>query len=258
MFKELLQEFTNHQVQDAKFDVDTIVIQNYKLKPGLYFRLRENNEIDCYFVKKSIAPDNDPLVEWFKEADFVSTLIEMNKPIDPKKQIHSNNIYTLFCKHDVFIANRDINSDLIEHINRYFEALPKTKDKKSAEILATAGYKSLSTEIIEECKTKFLNSLDCIKDMIILYDIKDNSYVKLFLDVPIEKYQYESGRYLLPRIFNSNNYNIKIDEQVIGLSNANMGMNAKKPYLEHKTTNLRCPTGLLQRMVFCCINFSYG
>ena len=39
-----------------------------------------------FYRKKSEASESDPLLEWFKRADFYSSLIEMNKPIDPKNK----------------------------------------------------------------------------------------------------------------------------------------------------------------------------
>ncbi|ACV63758.1 hypothetical protein Dtox_3005 [Desulfofarcimen acetoxidans DSM 771] len=241
MLKELLHEFTDHQSQYPEFDADSMVVQNYRLKPGLYLRLNKDSGMEEFYVtKKMVLPENDPLFEWFKQADFASSLIEMNKPVDPKKKIHSNNLYTLFCKHDTFGVGA-VNPELKEHIDRYFNALLGTRDKESAEILKAAGYEPLQDKTVEKSKALFLSSLKTVEERINHYNIKDNCYIKLFLDKNLEDYIYESGRYLLPKIFNDNKYNKKINGQVLGLSNANMGMNAKKPYLEHKTTEFKVP-----------------
>lgn len=39
----------------------------------------------------------------------------------------------------------------------------------------------------------------------------------------------------MSKIFNKNDYNIDINEQTYGLSNDNLALNSKKPYMEHKT-----------------------
>lgn len=52
MLKELLNEFTSHQTQYPEFDVDTMVVQNYRLKPGLYIRLNEYGGMDEFYVTK--------------------------------------------------------------------------------------------------------------------------------------------------------------------------------------------------------------
>ncbi len=260
MLKELLNEFTGHQAQYPEFDADTMVVQNYRLKPGLYIRLNEDGGMDEFYVtKKMVWPENHSVLEWFKQADFAGSLIEMNKPVDPKKKIHSNNMFTLFCKHDTFGVG-SVQSDLRGHIDRYFNALLTARDKESAEILKTAGYAPLQAETVGKCKARFLAVLEAVEERIIWHNIKDNCYIKLFLDADLNDYIYESGRYLLPKIFNSNSYNIEINGQMLGLSNTNMGMNAKKPYLEHKTTAFKVPyritagEGVLLRKLFLWLN----
>lgn len=241
MLQDLLHEFTDHQRQYPEFDVDTMVIQNYRLKPGLYLRLNEDGKMDEFYVtKKTVLPENDPLVEWLKRTDFASSLIEMNKSIDKKKQIHSNNLFAVFCKNDTFWKG-GVNPEVKDHIDRYFNTLLEPSDKKSTEILKTAGYDPLQPEIVEKNKKRFLAALETVGDRIKHHNIKENCYIKIFLHVDLDAYFYESGRYLLPKIFNNNNYNIKIDGKVLGLSNTNMGMNDKKPYLEHKTTSYKVP-----------------
>lgn len=259
MLKDMLNEFISHQTQYPEFDPDTLVVQNYRLKPGLYLRLNDDGSIDeFYLTKKTVLPENDPLLDWFKQADFAGSLIEMNKPVDPKKQIHSNNLFTLFGKRDTFLHKDELHPQLEEHIERYFNALRNTRDKESADILAAAGYEPLPPEAVERSKRRFLAFLPEVRERIKQKELKenDNCYIKLFLAASLDDYSYESGRYLLPKIFNSNSYNLKINGQVLGLSNANMGMNAKKPYLEHKTTPFKVPyritaeEGVLLRKLF--------
>ena len=45
-------------------------------------------------------------------------------------------------------------------------------------------------------------------------------------------------RYLLPNIYNNNDYNVQIKDTVLGLPDNNLGMNAKKPYLAAKTKKI--------------------
>ncbi|KLU60524.1 hypothetical protein CEB3_c33750 [Peptococcaceae bacterium CEB3] len=261
MLEELLSEFGDHQVQYPEFDPDTMVLTNYHLKPGLYVRLNEDgSKEEIYIGKKTEPPENTPLVDWFKQADFASSLIEMNKPVDPKKQIHSCNYLSLFCKRDTFWQDGNVHPKLPEHIERYFAALSAVKDKESARILATAGYGPLKEEQVAAGKERFLASLAEVGELVKAYNIKDNSYVKLFLNASLETYIYESGRYLLPRIFNNNKYNVEVGGNVFGLSNTDMGMNAKKPYLEHKTTQFEVPyritaeEAVLLRKLFLWLN----
>lgn len=241
MLKDLLNEFTEHKSQYPEFDINTMVLENYVLKTGLYIRINNDNSIDeLYVTKKTEIPINDDLVEWFKKNDFYSSLIEMNKTVDPKKQIHSNNIYSLFCKIEVFIQNGKENPVLREHVDRYFNALTIFKDE-SKKILTAAGYKPLLKETVQSNRDRLTGSFDEVIKRIKQHDIRENCYIKLFLNVREEFYMHESGRYLLPKIFNNNKYNVSIEGNVLGLSNTDMGMNEKKPYLEHKTTPFKVP-----------------
>ncbi len=58
-------------------------------------------------------------------------------------------------------------------------------------------------------------------------------YCKLFFvweneDKTRAVYQQEGLRYLLPNLYNSNDFNRKQDGKILGLPNNNMGMNSKK------------------------------
>ena len=66
-------------------------------------------------------------------------------------------------------------------------------------------------------------------------DISGKDYLKIFFDYPIEEYLKENKRYLIPNIYNKNDFNINVGDKIYGLPNDNMGLNAKKPYLENKT-----------------------
>ena len=98
-----------------------------------------------------------------------------------------------------------------------------------------------STEKFEFCKDFLVNNFECIFQEV--EKCKDNFifYVKVFFDFDFEIYQRESKRYMYHKIFNSDKYNIDVDSKSYGLSNFNMGLNSKKPYLEHKTMRRKTP-----------------
>ncbi len=242
MLRDILNEFMNHVKQYPEFNCDSLVLENYVLKPGLYVRLNNDGRMDdMYVTKKALLPDNDNLLSWFKKADFDSSLVEMNKPVDPKKQIHSNNIFSIFCKHQVFAMEGKVHPNLKDSIHRYFNAFLVPRDKESNNILTDAGYIPLREDKVRANEEYFIKSLDAVVERIKSLGIKENCYIKLFLNEGENEYAYENGRYLLPKIFNSNSCNVNIAGRVFGLSNSDMGMNSKKPYLEHKTTPFKVP-----------------
>jgi len=219
---------------------DRMVLDSYTLPSGLYIRLHTDDRgADELLVDKN-TPHSGELYNWFKTVDFYSRLIEMNKPVDPKKKIHSNNIYSIFFKRDTLLLEGKLSPTFRESIIRYYDAfLNVNKDHK--ELLDSFELRDVDKEILQKNKERILSLTEWLAERVLSYNLKSNIYIKVFFNVNIEKYKEESTRYLIPRIFNNNNYNITFNGSIYGLSNTNMGLNAKKPYLEHKTTNYKVP-----------------
>jgi len=221
---------------------ERMAIDSYIPRPGLYIRLyTDGREADTLLINDDVLRSGE-LYNWFKMADYYSQLIEMNKPVDSKKQIHSNNIYSVYIKHDKLIENKKISSKFEENIERYYTVLENPeKDKKQESLFEHYYIPEINKETIHRNKGMILSLPNWLVDKVLSYDLKPNTYIKIFFDADIEEYKQESMRYLIPKIFNNNEYNIEADGTIYGLSNYNMGLNAKKPYLEHKTTNFRVP-----------------
>lgn len=241
MLEDLLYQFQHHEVDGHVVDIDTMVLGSYSLKSGMYIRLKNDGSMDQLYVDKKGVCDNEKFLPWFQKMDFASCLIEMNKPVDPKKRIHSNNIFTVFCKYETFFLADKISPAIFSDIERYYHEFNTFKDDKAKEILLSAGYFVLEESTISACKERMLDSLTDVAALLLKRSIKENCYIKIFLDESEEAYYSEGARYLLPKIFNCNTYNIEYFGKVLGLSNTNMGMNSKKPYLEHKTTAFKVP-----------------
>ncbi|GMQ61780.1 hypothetical protein [Vallitalea maricola] len=242
----MLQELVSLFEKAYKVKGDSLILDSYKLKTGVYIRINKEGKIEQQKIYDKKNENNHyDTYQWFCKRDYLSDLLDMNKPIDPKKKIHSNNYMTLFFKKDIVIGDKKINySKLEERILEYYDILSDPqkkykKDKKSLDL-----YNSITEPINEEnltwCKEYVLKNLPNIISSLGKMDF--NNYVKIFFDLPIEDYEIESKRYLVPNLFNSNKYNKVIDNDIYGLTNNNMGLNAKKPYLEHKTmvNNLPC------------------
>ena len=60
----------------------------------------------------------------------------------------------------------------------------------------------------------------------------------------------------MPNIYNSNDYNVEVDGEILGIPDNNMGMNAKKPFLSIKTRKVPASylvdgdTAILQKQFF--------
>lgn len=228
-------------------NIEKIVLDNYIPKNGLYIKIKKDGTWESLLIEKGKIPQTE-LYKWFKVVDYYSNLLDMNKPVDTKKKVHSNNYLSFFMKCEILPEvgkskeKALTQEELTQAIDNYYQALLQEKeDKKVQEIKDIIGFPKLEIETIKSCKEKIEKTIIEVIQYIKEQGVSSKDYVKLFLEEDIEIYRRESNRYTLPRIFNKNDFNLKIGEEIWGLSNDNVSLNAKKPYLECKTTKFRVP-----------------
>ncbi len=222
MVNDLLKIFRNAE------NMDKAVVDNYIPKDGTYFKINKDNTIKMLIIKRNQTEQNE-LYRWFKEADYNSNLIDMNKPVDTTKKIHSNNYYTIFIKCDILPkvgSNKDkvlTEEQLYNAIDNYFNTfLERIKDKKAQKIMDTIDLQKINQEELQDCKKRIKEAIPQIINLINENNLADKNYIKIFLEKDMEDYQREGKRYFYPRIFNKNDYNIEVNGEIWGLSNNNM------------------------------------
>jgi CRISPR-associated protein Csh1 len=232
LIKDCLEIFKK---QYNKFG-DKMILDNYIPADGTYIivDLKSNSfkSVDIKQDKKTKIVDKS--VAGYYEIcayDYNSKLIDMNKPIDGKKVIHSNNYLSFFIKKEN-ITNNKLNDEVIEN---YYSILENPKTKYSKSKKATLLYETIEKEIGEVDVDLLNNIKNWIKDNIFKLNVTGKEYLKIFFSFPIDHYQREGKRYLIPNIYNNNDFNINSKETILGLPNDNIGLNSKKPYLENKT-----------------------
>lgn len=296
MIKDLVVGF-----QQAQQQFPSIVQDNYKLKEGIYIRLNleqtweeqsasfeENHLIN--HVKED-APQSAELLKWFKRRDYYSSLVSMNKSVDPKKQVHSNNPFSLFVKSEVFLGEKQgAKTTLAEDVERYLLATDVEQVRqKWLELIPSEKRNAVKAKGKEQQKTDeaiegmpeglqfftvshyaealgyvngpsrkqwtkriaqwYADNLAQLTDYIAKLSFKN--YVKLFftLDCPAtldqptceQLYAFEYLLYTIPKIYNCNNYNQIVNQELVGLPSFDMTMNSKKPFMEHKTMRIEAP-----------------
>lgn len=225
-------------------EVAALAIDTYTLKEGLYICLNGDTYQEL-LIEKNKEYSGD-LYELIKARDFYSSLIELNKSVDTDKKIHSNNIFSLFFKvPDLQNLKKDQFNifslpSCNRHIERYYDFLLKWYDSNQ-ETLDNAQLKPFSQFKIIKMRDFIISKLALIQERVKQNNLKAGKYVKVFCEAAMEDYINASNLYLIPKIFNKNDYNIKIGDKIFGLSNFNMGTNSKKPFLEHKTTAYKVP-----------------
>ncbi len=235
MLKDCLEIFNkNYQAKGEGY-----IIDSYILDSGSYILVdMKGNKITVLEVSKNEIDKTQDYYYEIAERDYLSKLIDMNKPVDPFKIIHSNNYLSFFIKKDNLSSGK--LTDRV--IDNYYEILLDPEKKYSNKKLAAFREAKNKYGDIDASKLGFIKHW--IKEN--LYSIadgvnKDKNYLKIIFMEDIEIYKNESYKYLLPNIYNSADYNVGIEGKIYGVPNNNLGLNAKKPFLELKTRKNSVP-----------------
>lgn len=107
-------------------------------------------------------------------------------------------------------------------------------------------YDYILDQVGEVDQEKLEQHRDWLKEHVFCLDefglnLKKKNYLKIFFEEDELLYIKEEQRYLVTKIFNKNDYNMELDDQIFGLPNDNLGLNAKKPFLENKTRKVTIP-----------------
>ncbi|MCT4632025.1 MAG: hypothetical protein N4A76_04710 [Firmicutes bacterium] len=247
MIENLIESFKTAY----KIKGDDLIVGSYKLDQGLYIKVDQSGDVETLVVTKDV--ETSDIYDWFAKRDMVSKYFNSNKCIPSdlfdkvknkkinSKRISSNNYLSIFIKKDTFLGPNKImrKDEIIEITDNYYDYLSSEK-LNSDEVLIL-----LSMDFDEEkymfCKNYFKNNYDNIFKIIKEKEDQFNNYVKIFFDFDFEIYERESNRYYYHKVFNTDDHKVLLENQVYGVSNFNMGLNAKKPFLEHKTMKNNIP-----------------
>lgn len=229
---------------------EELVVSKHIPKDGTYILVNIEsekiiNKLNIAYDKKNKKIDGElnQYYSYIRAFDYYSNLVDMNKPMDSKKTIHSNQIYSFFIKKDSIRENKLTKSIIEGYKKNLLNPEEKYNSKEAKEL-----YKNIANklpEIEKDTVEKIFSWIETNVNGDLLEDNKKD-YLKIFfvendLDISLELFKNEHKRYLIPNIFNSNDYNKKIGETIYGLSNNNMGLNAKKTFLENKTRKISTP-----------------
>ena len=229
---------------------EKLIINKHIPKDGTYILVDIKSgkileKLDIFYNKKTKEIEGflNQNYEYFRAYDYYSNLVDMNKPMDSKKIIHSNQIYSFFVKKDS-IREKKLNKTIIEGYKKnILNPEEKYNSKEGKEL-----YRNVAKDLVEIdnllAEDIFLWLEDNVNENLLEDNKKD--YLKIFFvienfDKTLELFKNEHKRYIIPNIYNSNDYNRKVGENIYGLSNNNMGLNSKKMYLENKTRKISTP-----------------
>lgn len=236
------------RIAEKTGDEDRLILDEYIPADGDYLLVKRDGTIETCSVKLNkktrMVEKGSSNTEVYDEIcfyDYHSRLVSMDKPQDPKKVIHSNNYLAFWIKWDS-LENGKLN---IEAVDRYYDVLmnPREKYKKAQD---RKMYDYIEEKIGEVNQKKLEENRKWIKENIFSLDkfnvdfVRKN-YLKIFFEDDRELYIQEEQRYLMTKIFNKNDYNLEVDNLILGLPNDNLGLNSKKPYMENKTRKITVP-----------------
>lgn len=281
MFKECLDVFSEMLKHE-----DNLILKGYVPADGSYIIVRNDGTVknaDINFDKKtketrSLICTNDTLLSDICFYDYHSKLISMNKPIDSKKVIHSNNYLAFAVKKESIVTGK--LTEVI--IDNYYDTLKnplekKYKKSKSKEVSKIyqkfeEEYSVVDGELLEKCRNWIKQHIFSI-DKLINIDLEKKEYLKIFFEVfeinedekdikneNRELFIQEDNRYIYPNIYSKSEYIINIqkglDKDRYGLPYYGINMNDKKPFLKIKTRKVFIPylldmkEALLQKQFF--------
>lgn len=246
MLKECLEVF-QHRLET---EGEGLVADNHIPADGTYLLVHldkpeEPEIVEIKYDKKAgkFSCEGSSIFSKLRRMDYYSKLVDMNKPIDDKKIIHSNNYLAFSVKKENLLPEGKLNQEridiyygILQNPHLKYEKKPKTEE--------------LYQKVEADLGTPDCEKLTCCKQWIEKHifnlaqwniDLTKKEYLKVFFDEPMDEYQKESKRYQIPNIYNSNDTNQVIDGKVFGLPNNNMGLNGKKPYLAHMTRPVPAP-----------------
>lgn len=247
MLRECIEVFNKIYAERG----ESLITDSYELEQGDYFIIKKDGDFEHIKIGKNTDSSSVEKYDYLAERDYYSNLLDMNKPVDKAKQIHSNNYLSFFIKNNVLNEKKDT---LDEVIKKYYEILknPFLKYDKGEK---KRVYEELEKQLGKPDAEKIEKNYQWIKNN--LYSLKEKTkdsknYLKIFFDEDLEKYKKESKRYIIPNIYNNTDYNVKLDDKTYGLPNDNLNLNTKKPYLENKTRkkNYTVPYLLNEEEVF--------
>lgn len=268
MFEECLDVFSEMLKHE-----DNLILKGYVPADGSYIIVKNDGtvkNVDIKFDKKTrdLNCTDDTLLSDICFYDYHSKLISMNKPMDSKKVIHSNNYLSFAVKKD------SITTKLTEAIiDNYYDTLKNPLEKKYKKSKEASKiyqkfeeeHSAVDVELLERCRSWIKQHIFSI-DKLINIDLGKKEYLKIFFEVfeaseednkkNRELFIQEDNRYIFPNIYNNNDYNVEVEGKIQGIPDNNLGMNAKKPFLSIKTRKnpasylLDGDTALLQKQFF--------
>lgn len=238
----MIQEIQNF-IEHISLNDKEVFSRNLKLREGVYIFLDIKKNFDNYILlnEQEIYESKEDLIindgkNEIPQADTLLAITQNTIPVSHQKILNPiKKIFNLTCSPFALAFNKKnyngksskiINSALAE----YFQGAEKYVEKD----------KTQHQTWVHNFKGFCLNRLVSFIEGLTQYkDAKANTIFYLFLKGPIiDDYLITHQAYLKDKVFNKEEFNVKIDEETYGISDSMSGFNMKKMFLKHQTAPL--------------------
>ena len=204
------------------------VLLKIQEKDGILFMDEKSIEREC--LTRKATEFDEPFLQRCAEFAQVSWCVNTNKCFDlPSKGIHSCSPYCVALKRESLEGGGKYSKDktkIYDRIDSYFtNALAFVEEGEKEKICVFRDF--------IDSKEKLNALFSCFQTD--FEEIKDKEYIIFYLDEAIEKYRQVNERYLSDKLFNTNEFNVTVENEVYGTSDFLNGFPTKKPFLSHQS-----------------------
>ncbi|MFR3329478.1 MAG: hypothetical protein ACLTSL_04870 [Odoribacter splanchnicus] len=205
------------------------VLLKIQEKEGTHF-MDEQSVCRVCLTRKATEFDY-PFLQHCAELAQVGWCVNTNKCFDlPAKGLHSCSPYCIALKRESLEGGGKYAKDktkIYDRIDTYFaNALSYVEEDSEKERIRIFQHFINSKEKLNALFACFQSEVD---------EVKDKEYIILYLEEEMEKYRRVHEKYLSDKLFNTNEYNISVENQVYGTSDFLNGFPTKKPFLSHQS-----------------------
>lgn len=233
MIKELVQ-----LVNDIP---ETIKERAVEPKTGLHILIRFDEGGNGMMIgsERFLGKKHGEISQFLKDCALLQEaawMIDSNKCLSKSKDIHSASPYCFGIKReswyggDFFEINKQDKpkAEINDRIEDYFSQCTSPKFKLTETQIQKANqFKAF----IKSDLNKVLQEMD------LLHDLAQEDYIIVYNSTDLNEFQSFNISYTSEGLFNTSDYNIEVDGEMLGTSNFNNGFNSKKPFLEHHTAS---------------------
>lgn len=279
MLKDLVPQFADAAKKFPDLVMDNYELKDglyIRLSLNRPFTAIDEQDYLVIDKKKEVPVSKASLFRWFKSRDLFSSVLNIDKAVDQgkgRKKIHSINHLSLFVKKENLlgtekeraVVDKKYLCDFLQVIlpkspKKLLDLYPITAKKKSGrqqqenerehffqqhysellDYLQSQERKERQRDVLQFWDKYFAAFIEKAKEL--AGEKKVSNYIKVFFEADEAEYEKEYKLYVLPRIFNVNDFNQLVDGEIVGLPAYDVSMNSKKPFFELKTMKTKVPT----------------